>query len=126
MQGMKRRTTALPGLEWGPEMEATRALMGIRMEMVDRKLAWRVRQLGFPNMRIGFVKRNKLQGGLYAWKVIKERYVASHKYFPAPNGSIRLNQQPAGVTGAKSRTFGICATPAYGVTWNGPCSAPSR
>ena len=75
-----------------------RAPMGVRMEMVaNRKRAWTVQQLGSPDMRIGFVKRDKLQGGFYAWKVLKERCVASHKYSPAPNGSIGLGKQLAGV-----------------------------
>ena len=93
---MKGRAAALLDLEWGPGIEAMRALMGIRMEM-DRKRAWRVRQLEFPDMRIGFVRCDKLKDGFYAWGVVGERYVASHKYFPTPNSAIGLAKQPAGV-----------------------------
>ena len=53
-------------------------------------------------MRIGFLKADKLQGGLYASKVIEEHYVASHKYFSGPNGSIGLNKQTVRIHGCRA------------------------
>lgn len=67
-----------------------------------RKRAWRVRLLEFSDTRVGFVKSYKLQGGLYAWKVIDECYVVSHKYSsPAPDDWIGLGKNQVGCTGGK-------------------------
>ena len=92
-------------LEYGPGMEATRVPMAIPMEMVvDTRQAWRMSLVGFPDMRIGFVKSGKLQRG-YARKVflcsITSIFSYSHLFcnrFSCAR-SIGLGKHPAGVHG---------------------------